>query len=101
MQSGGDWEVVAEAQVRASEAPLRERRWALLAQAQYRDGRQADALATLRGTRRMLTGDLGLDPGPELVDIETAILRQDPRLLDGTPRETASPVCPFFGLVGG
>jgi DNA-binding SARP family transcriptional activator len=51
LQTGQHWEVLAEAQARVGEAPLRERRWALLARAQYRAGRQAEALSSLRRAR--------------------------------------------------
>ena len=47
LRAGQHREVLAEAQARAAEAPLRERRWALLALAQYQVGRQSDALRTL------------------------------------------------------
>ena len=40
-----------EAQKLVTEAPLRERRWALLALAQYRAGRQGEALRTLHLAR--------------------------------------------------
>ena len=62
--------------------PFRERRWALLALAQYRSGRQADALASIRSARRALGQELGLDPGSELVALESRILAQDPGLTD-------------------
>ena len=39
---------------RWSAAPLRERRWALLAQAQYQAGRQGEALRTLHQARTVL-----------------------------------------------
>ena len=69
--------ILAEARSRVTQAPVRERRWALLALAQYLSGSQADALATLRRAREMLSRELGLDPGPELVELEQAMLRQD------------------------
>jgi DNA-binding SARP family transcriptional activator len=40
LRAGRYREVLAEAQARVAEAPLRERRWALLALAQYQAGRQ-------------------------------------------------------------
>ena len=46
----------------------------------------------------MLVGELGLDPGPDLVAVEQAILHQDPSLLPG-PDGGASPVCPYPGLL--
>ena len=49
--------------------------------AHYRSGRQADALAAYRRARTVLTEDLGLDPGPALVQLERAILAQDPALV--------------------
>src|SRR5262245_45104239 len=65
--------ILAEARSRVTQAPVRERRWALLALAQYLSGSQADALATLRRAREMLSRELGLDPGPELVGLEQAM----------------------------
>jgi WD40 repeat protein/DNA-binding SARP family transcriptional activator len=99
LQTGLHWDVMAEAQTRVGEAPLRERRWALLAQAQYRSGRQAEALSSLRRARMILVSELGLDPGPELVGLEEAILRQDPSLVAGPAWAEPSATCPYLGLV--
>lgn len=90
--------VLAEAQARVAEAPFREVRWALLAQAQYQAGRQGDALRTLRRARDVLATELGLDPSTELVALEHAILRQDP-LLAPLSRPEPSVTCPYLGLV--
>ena len=61
------WSRSAEARV--AEQPLREHRWAILATALYRCGRQADALRALRHARHMLVEQLGIEPGAELVDV--------------------------------
>src|SRR5690606_13745493 len=74
--SGRHAEVLPEATLRVEEEPLREHRWALLTRAQYQDGRQAEALATLRRARHVLAEELGLDPGPELAGLERAVLAQ-------------------------
>ncbi|GAB7036725.1 MULTISPECIES: AfsR/SARP family transcriptional regulator [Catenuloplanes] len=63
------------------DAPYRERRWQLLALALYRAGRQAEALAAVRRARTLLAGELGVDPGPQLRDVERRILTHDPTLL--------------------
>lgn len=78
--------------------PYRERRWELLILAQYRSGRQADALASLRRVRDLLAEQLGVDPGPALQDLERRLLLQDPALLlaDG-PSPTARPLSAFLG----
>ena len=99
LRSGEHAQVMTELMALVKARPLRERRWALLALAQYRSGRQAEALHTLRSVRTVLSRELGLDPGPDLVDLEQAILRQDPSLAaNAVPTET-SPRCPYQGLV--
>ena len=64
---------------------MRERLRASLMLALYRTGRQADALQVYRDGRRVLAGELGLEPGPELQRLERSILAQDPELDGPTP----------------
>ncbi|WP_270888963.1 nSTAND1 domain-containing NTPase [Pedococcus sp. 5OH_020] len=99
LRAGNHRDVLAVASSRLSEEPLRERRWALVALAQYQGGRQHDALVTLRRATAMLARELGLDPSPELVDLEAAILRQDPQLSASAPPAQPSSVCPYRGLL--
>lgn len=89
--------VAAQAMVRA--APRRERRWALLAHAQYQGGRQEEALRTIHEIKGLLTQRLGLDPGPDLVALEQAILRQDASLVASDLSPRASDTCPYQGLM--
>ena len=60
---------------------MRERLRAQLMLALYRAARQADALRVYQDGRAVLADELGLDPGRELRQLETAILVQDPSLL--------------------
>lgn len=99
LRAGRHEDVLAEAPRLVVEQPMREHRWALLALAQYRAGRQADALATLHRARHMLVNELGLDPGGELTDLEAAVLRQDPDLESSTRAAAPSGACPYPGLV--
>ncbi|WP_328519278.1 nSTAND1 domain-containing NTPase [Kribbella sp. NBC_00359] len=98
LRSGRHERVLAKARALTAEAPLRERRWALLATAQYRSGRQADALKTLRELRVVLNHELGLDPGPDIGLLEQAILRQDPSLVVASALPEPSAECPYLGL---
>jgi DNA-binding SARP family transcriptional activator len=61
----------------AREHPLDEQVHARLMLALYRCGRQSDALGAYRRVCRTLREELGFDPGAELRDLHTAILRQD------------------------
>ena len=60
--------------------PLVERWWALLMITRYRQDRQADALRAYQQVRIILADELGLEPGPELRDLEAKILRHDASL---------------------
>ena len=77
---GGRRDAVAECEKLVAETPLRERRWAQLMIALYRDGRQGEALEACRRLRVVLADELGVDPGPEVRRLEAAILVQDPAL---------------------
>ncbi|MEV4137877.1 BTAD domain-containing putative transcriptional regulator [Dactylosporangium sp. NPDC049742] len=82
LRTGGAAEAVPEAELLTRQAPLREEGWRLLALALWSTGRQADALAALRRARAVLADELGLDPGPALVELESAILGQRVEILD-------------------
>ena len=83
-------ELIGELGALVGEHPLRERLRRSLVLALYRAGRQAEALEAYRAARRALVQDLGIEPGPELAELEGAILRHDPAL---APRSSpASPV---------
>lgn len=66
--------------------PFREELWALLMTALWRVGRQADALAAYRNVSRQLRDELGIDPGPRLQKLETAILANDAPPVAPVPR---------------
>jgi DNA-binding SARP family transcriptional activator len=80
LKLGRHAELVPELQALADQQPLRERLHGQLMLALYRSGRQADALDAYRRLRETLVEELGLEPGPDLRELETAILRHDPAL---------------------
>jgi DNA-binding SARP family transcriptional activator len=83
---GREPETLPELERLVASEPLRERFAAQLMLALYRSGRQADALSVYQRARRHLTGELGLEPSPELQQLQQAILRHDPEL---TPTRAA------------
>ena len=85
---GQDADLVGELRAVVDEHPHREHLRALLMLALYRSGAQADALAVHREGVRYLRDELGLDPAPELQELERRILRHDPTL--GKPRPSPS-----------
>jgi len=60
--------------------PLHEPFWSQLIVARYRCGQQADALAAASEARRVLATELGIEPGPELAELEHKVLAQDASL---------------------
>ncbi|MGY1813393.1 BTAD domain-containing putative transcriptional regulator [Blastococcus sp. SYSU D00820] len=88
-------EVTAELADLVAAEPLHEHLRALLVRALYGGGRTADALAVLRAGRRVLAEELGAEPGPELRDLERAVLAGED--LRGLEREAA----PFLVFTDG
>ena len=82
---GREAEAVGELQALVGLHPLDERFRGLLMVALYRSGRHADALEAYRTFRQLLDDELGLEPTPELRQLEQAILRQDDSLNPVTP----------------
>ena len=80
LASGRHAEVIPELEALALDHPLREGPSRQLMLALYRAGRQADALALYRASRRRLVDELGLEPTPALQQLEASILRHDPAL---------------------
>ena len=83
-------EVVPDLAALAEEQPHRERVHQLLMLALYRAGRQSDALREYEATRLALGEGLGLEPGPEIRQLERAILDQD-STLDWVPPPARAP----------
>lgn len=79
LRTGRYDEAIATAQALVADHPYDERGWVVAATAQYWAGRQAAALETCTRARDLLADELGVDPGPELAQLPTQILRQELR----------------------
>jgi DNA-binding SARP family transcriptional activator/streptogramin lyase len=89
VERGDSADLVGEIEHLVARYPLRERLHALLMLALYRADRQAEALEAYRRARRILTEELGLEPGRSLQELERKILNQDETLATRTPEPTA------------
>jgi pimeloyl-ACP methyl ester carboxylesterase len=67
-------EAVVATERLVTEAPLRERGWALRMRALDATGRRADALDTYSRARRLLIDELGIEPGAELRALQQQML---------------------------
>jgi DNA-binding SARP family transcriptional activator/tetratricopeptide (TPR) repeat protein len=85
-------ELVGELVALTTEHPFRERLTGQLMLALYRSDRHPEALDAYARLRDQLADQLGIDPGPELRRLHTAVLRLDPALTgDVAPRHTYLP----------
>jgi DNA-binding SARP family transcriptional activator len=80
LAAGRHLEIIDELESLVHSGPLRERLSRQLMLALYRSGRQVDALQLYQRMRSVLVNELGLDPSPELRELERAILDHDPAL---------------------
>ena len=94
VEAGEHAGLVAELETLVSAHRLRERLWALLITVLYRTGRQADALAAYQRLRVTLAEELGIDPSPELRQLEQAVLLQDDQLMLASRPPPTSPTPP-------
>ena len=80
LECGRHAALVPELEALVNEHPHREGLRRELMLALYRSGRQGDALAVYTDTRATLDAELGVEPTPDLRELQHAILRQDPAL---------------------
>ena len=93
-------EVAGELAALVAEFPVREQLAALLMTALYRCGRRGEALAVYDAARRVLAGQLGLDPGPELAGLQARVLADDPALAVPSAPGGAAPAAAEAGARG-
>ncbi|RBY78684.1 hypothetical protein DQ238_11440 [Geodermatophilus sp. TF02-6] len=85
VELGRTAEALADSESLIAEPGFREHTRAQRMLALHRAGRSDEALQTFQEFRRQLSGELGLEPGVELVSLQRRILDQDATLL--APRE--------------
>ena len=77
LELGRHGDVVGELEALVREHPLRETCRRQLMLALYRSGRQAEALDAYADARARFVGELGIEPGPELRQLQAEILRHE------------------------
>jgi DNA-binding SARP family transcriptional activator len=77
LELGRHGDVVGELEALVKQHPLRETFRRQLMLALYRSGRQAEALEVYQDARSRFVDELGIDPGPELKQLQAEILRHE------------------------
>ncbi len=80
---GGDGSLTGDLEGLVASHPLRERFLRQLMVALYRDSRRAEALRRANQFRTLLRDDMGLDPSPAMLAVESQVLADDPVLVGG------------------
>ncbi|MEV6428600.1 BTAD domain-containing putative transcriptional regulator [Nocardia sp. NPDC051463] len=100
--SGGDLDgAVAITRRKAAANPVDEAAHAMLMRLLAAAGRPNEALEVFASIRGRLVEELGADPGPALVELNTAILRGDPVPGLAAPRSDHAPPSPSDAAVAG
>ena len=81
LMEGRHLEVLGDIDSWVASEPLREHLRAQQIAALYRAGRQAEALRACEAHRKVLRDEVGLDPSPEIQQLERRVLDQDPSLV--------------------
>lgn len=99
VDAGRTAEAIPQLEGLLAERPYREAMWSALMTALYREGRQHDALRAYQRARSVLGDDLGLEPSPELRDLEARILVHDDsvRPRSAVPSNLPAPLASFVG----
>ena len=91
LEHGRDDDAVAELrQLVRKQAELRDGTVALLMEALHRRGAAAEALSAFSRHRELLAEELGLDPAPELVEVQRRVLVREPVVPGNRRRPRAS-----------
>ena len=85
LAAGRHADVLGNLEALIAEHPLHERFHAQRMLALYRAGRQSEAIEAYRNAHRTLVKEIGVEPGPELRELQEAILRHDPALAARPP----------------
>ncbi|MER7274592.1 BTAD domain-containing putative transcriptional regulator [Dactylosporangium sp. NPDC000244] len=98
---GRSAEVVDALRQLVEEHPLREQLWTVLIRALHRGGRRGEALTAFERARRVLLGELGLEPSAQLQAVHEAILADthsaEPATGWRAPRQLPADVPGFVG----
>ncbi len=100
LAAGRHSEIIGEIAALAAEHPFKESLLARHMLALYRDGRQAEALRVYQLTRELLGEELGVEPSPELRELEGRILQHDPSLIIGVDTRTEAVALLFTDIAG-
>ncbi len=98
LDTGHHRDALAELERLVATHPLHEPFWSQLVLARYRCGQPADALAAAGEARKVLAIELGIEPGPELIELERKVLAHDESLAWQT-RITAPANIPVMTVV--
>jgi DNA-binding SARP family transcriptional activator len=93
LESSDPRQIIDQLEVYVAEDPLQEASWALLIRALHASGRRSEALDAYGRARRVLAEELGIEPGANLRELESFVLR-DQASTKTTPSETVPNVQP-------